>query len=254
MMNRSLPSRRVARRMRGIAAACALASVPLTLGLAPGAALAQAAPVAPPSGVLSLSAERSIDVQEDVVRITLFSEQESQDAATLTRALNKRADEALRQARSDDKVTVQTGAFTIYPSTNRDGKIAAWRGRTEIVLESRDFGAASRLAGQLSNTMQVDNVVFSLSPQARRDAETKLTSSAITAFRDQAQAAAQAFGYGGYTIREVRINQGAGGSPRPFMMMATPARADAKAAAPLPIEAGKSTVTVDVSGSIQMTR
>lgn len=253
-MSQSIPSRRVARRMRGIAAACALASVPLTLSLASGAALAQAALVAPPSAVLSLSAERSIDVQEDVVRITLFYEQESQDAATLTRALNKRADDALRQARSDSKVTVQTGAFTIYPSTNRDGKIAAWRGRTEIVLESRDFGAASRLAGQLSNTMQVDNVAFSLSPEARRDAETRLASSAIAAFRDQAQAAAQAFGYGGYTIREVHIHQGAGGSPRPFMMMATATRADAKAAAPLPIEAGQSTVTVDVSGSIQMTR
>jgi predicted secreted protein len=254
MTNQSIPSRHIARRVRGIVAACALASVPLTLSLASGAALAQAAPVVQPSGVLSLSVEQSIDVQEDVVRITLFYEQESQDAAALTRALNKRADDALRQARRDSNLTVQTGAFTIYPSTNRDGKIAAWRGRTEIVLESCDFGAASRLAGQLSNTMQVDNVAFSLSPQARRDAETKLTSGAIAAFRDQAQAAAQAFGYGGYTIREVRINRGAGGGPRPFMMMAAPAKAEAKATAPLPIEAGKRTVTVDVSGSIQMTR
>lgn len=241
--------------MRRAALALAVASVPLVvLALAPSTAAAQTATIAPPAGVLSLTAEQSAEVPEDVVRITLFYEQEGQDAASLTKVLNARAEEALRQARGDSKVTVQTGAFTIYPSTDRDGKISAWRGRTEIVLESRDFGAASRLAGQLSNTMQIGDVAFSLSPQARREAENKLTSRAIASFRDQAQAAAQAFGYSGYTVRDVRINRGGVIAPRPMMMrMAAPAAADARAAS-LPIEGGKSTVTIDVSGSVQMTR
>lgn len=253
MIHRSVSSLSLSQIIRGAAAAFVLASTPL-VALVPRTANAQAEHPAPPSGVLSLSAQQSIDVQEDVVRITLFYEQEGQNAASLTKTLNKRADDSLRQARGNSQVTVQTGAFTIYPSTNRDGKISAWRGRTEIVLESLDFSAASRLADQLSNTMQIGNVAFSLSPQARREAETRLMSAAIASFRDQAQAATQAFGYSGYTIRNVRINRG-GGSARPFMMRAASAVAHAKEeAAPLPIEAGKSTVTVEVSGSIQMTR
>ena len=116
-------------------------------------------------------------------------------------------------------------------------------------LESHDFAAASKLAGQLSSVMQVGNVSFSLSREAQRAAEQKLTGEAIASFRQQATSAAEAFGYSGYTIREVNVGHN-GVMPRPMMMMS--ARADAKAAAPVPLEGGTSTVTVNVSGSVQM--
>ncbi len=128
-------------------------------------------------------------------------------------------------------VTARSGAFSIYPSTDRDGRIAAWRGRTEVVQESRDFDAAASLAGQMASAMQVGNVAFSLSPQAQRAASQKLTAEAIASFRQQAASSAQAFGYGNYTIREVNIGQ-SGVSPRPVMMMSARAMgADAKAGA-----------------------
>jgi predicted secreted protein len=95
-------------------------------------------------------------------------------------------------------------------------------------------------------------VQFSLSPEAQRAAEQKLTGEAIASFRQQASAGAQAFGYSGYSIREVNIGHN-GVMPRPMMMMSARAMgADAKAAAPLPLEAGTSTVTVTVNGSVQM--
>jgi predicted secreted protein len=104
----------------------------------------------------------------------------------------------------------------------------------------------------MASNMQVGNVQFSLSPEAQRAAEQKLTGEAIASFRQQASAGAQAFGYSGYSIREVNIGHN-GVMPRPMMMMSARAMgADAKAAAPLPLEAGTSTVTVNVSGSVQM--
>jgi len=149
-------------------------------------------------------------------------------------------------------VTARTGSFSIYPTTDRDGRISAWRGRTEIVLESHDFAAASKLAGQMASIMQVGNVQFSLSPEAQRAAEQKLTGEAIKSFREQAASSAQAFGYSGYSIREVNVGHN-GVMPRPVMMMSARAMgADAKASAPVPIEGGTSTVTVNVSGSVQM--
>jgi predicted secreted protein len=237
--------------VRAIALAVALAT-PLALTLAPTAARAQAVIQPQPAGVLSLNAQASSEVPQDVVNITLFYEQEASDPASLTSALNQRADTALRQAKGVSGVTARTGSFSIYPSTDRDGRISAWRGRTEVVLESHDFAAASKLAGQMASNMQVGNVQFSLSPEAQRAAEQKLTGDAIASFRQQAGAAAQAFGYSGYSIREVNVGQN-GVGPRPVMMMAARAMgADAKAAAPLPLEAGTSTVTVTVSGSVQM--
>jgi predicted secreted protein len=207
---------------------------------------------AQPSGVLSLSAQASEDVPQDVVDITLFYEQEAKDAASLTSVLNERADKALRMAKGVENVTAHSGSFTVYPSTDRDGRISAWRGRTEVVLESKDFTAASKLAGKMSDSMQVGSVTFSLSPQAQR--EQKLSTQAIASFKQQAQSSAQAFGYSGYAIREVNIGR-SGSSPRPVMMMAARnMSADAKMAAPMALEAGTSTVTVNVSGSVQMNR
>jgi predicted secreted protein len=206
---------------------------------------------AQPSGVLSLNAQASAEVPQDVVDITLFYEQEASDPSSLTGTLNQHADQALQKAKGVSGVTARTGSFSIYPSTDRDGRISAWRGRTEIVLESHDFAAASKLAGNLSSVMQVGNVQFSLSPEAQREAEQKLTGQAIASFKQQASAAAQAFGYGSYTIREVNVGHN-GVSPRPVMMMSMRSDVAAKAAAPVPVEGGTSTVTVNVSGSVQM--
>jgi predicted secreted protein len=234
-----------------LAAALAVAA-PIALTLAPSAAFAQSDARYQPAGVLSLSAQASEEVPQDVVTITLFYEQEASDPASLTTTLNQRADAALQKARGVQGVTARSGQFSIFPSTDRDGRISAWRGRTEVVLESHDFAAASKLAGDISSIMQVSNVQFSLSPEAQRAAEQKLSGEAIASFREQATAAARAFGYGSYTIREVNVGH-AGVPPRPMMMMAARTMsADAKAAPPVPLEGGTSTVTVTVSGSVQM--
>jgi predicted secreted protein len=225
---------------------------PFALSLVPGSAHAQVNALSQPAGVLSLSAQASADVPQDVVTITLFYEQEASDPSSLTTTLNQRADSALQRAKGVSGVTAHSGQFTVFPSTDRDGRISAWRGRIEVVLESHDFAAASKLAGDMASIMQVGNVQFSLSPQAERAAAQKLTGEAIASFRDQAAAGARAFGYNGYSIREVSINH-SGIAPRPVMMMSARAMApEAKMAAPLSLEGGTSTVTVNVSGSVQM--
>ena len=79
-----------------------------------GAAMAQSAfaqsvvTQAQPSGVLSLAAQASEDVPQDVVDITLFYEQEAKDPASLTTVLNQRAEAALRQAKGVENVTLPT--------------------------------------------------------------------------------------------------------------------------------------------------
>jgi predicted secreted protein len=234
-------------------AAAAISSAALTMSANVAAQTVVTQPQ--PSGVLSLAAQASAEVPQDTVDITLFYEQQAADASSLTTTLNQRADAALRMAKGVDGVTARSGSFTVYPSTDRDGRISAWRGRTEVVLESHDFEAASKLAGKMSSSMQVGNVAFSLSPQAQRAAAQKLSSQAIESFRQQAQASTQAFGYSSYTIREVSVNHDGGSAPRPVMMMqARGMSADAKMAAPMAFEAGTSTVTVNVSGSVQMGR
>ena len=70
-------------------------------------------------------------------------------------------------------------------------------------------------------------------------------------FRSKAGEVAKSFGFGSYSLREVAVNANEQGyTPRP-RVMAMQAKAD-MAEAPIPVEAGKSTVLVNVSGSVQM--
>jgi len=206
--------------------------------------------------VLSLEAHASAEVPVDIIRIQMFYEEQGKDPGALADALNSRTSAALKTAKGQDVVKVKTGSFSITPSTDRDGKISGWRGRSELELESQDFTAASQLAGQLSGSgkMQVGGIQFSLSPQALQKAEAALTKQAIASFREQASSSAKAFGYSDATVREVNV--GAAGpmqSRMPYrMLMAAPAMAKVDAA--VPIEAGTTTVTVNVTGSVQMTR
>ncbi len=146
----------------------------------------------------------------------------------------------------------QSGGFTIHPNTDRNGRISTWRGRSEVILKSKDFAAVSKLAGELASQMQVQNIAFSLSRETRLAAEQKLADQAVAAFRDKAQATTKLFGYSGYTIREVSLNESGGVMPMP-RMYAAKAMSDS-AGAPIPVEGGKSQVTVSVNGSVQMVK
>ena len=63
---------------------------------------------------------------------------------------------------------------------------------------------------------------------------------------------ARSFGFASFTLREVSINANDQGPPPRPRTMAMSAKSDMAEAA-IPVEAGKSTVMVNVSGSVQMT-
>ena len=65
------------------------------------------------------------------------------------------------------------------------------------------------------------------------------------------RAGVSAFGFGGYALREVSINTNDQGPMPRMRAMAMSAKSE-MADAPVPVEAGKSTVLVSISGSVQM--
>ncbi|WP_454757310.1 SIMPL domain-containing protein [Cupriavidus campinensis] len=217
------------------------------------AAVASAQTLPPPAGVLSLSAEAVTEVPTDVVQLTLAAEQEGAEPSAISSALSARTQAVLAQAKRTSGVEAQSGGFTIHPSTDRNGRISTWRGRSEVILKSKDFAAVSKLAGELANQMQVQNVTFSLSREARQATEAKLAEQAVSAFRDKAQTSTKLFGYSNYTIREVSMNDSGGVVPPTPRMYAAKAMS-ADAGAPIPMEGGKAHVTVSVNGSVQMVK
>jgi predicted secreted protein len=219
-------------------------------------ALACAAQAAePPRERLSLSASASAEVTRDVLGVSFSTMRDGTEPAAVQAALKQALDAALAEARKVAKpgqVDVQTGGFSLYPRHDpKTGKLNGWLGSAELQVEGRDTAAIAQLTGRIT-TLSVARVGYSLSREAREKAEADITAQAIARYRAKAADYAKQFGYGSYVVGEVNIAGDEGSAQRPMMGLAR-MRADG-ADASLPTEAGKATVTVNVSGSVQLTK
>ena len=218
---------------------------------AAGTALAQnAAPV--PQNVLQLAASGTVEVQQDMLSMTLVTTRDAPDAAAVQTQLKAALDAALAEAKKNaqaGQLDVRTGNFSLSPRYSKDGKINGWQGSTELVLEGRDFPRITQTAGRIT-TLSVGNVGFGLSREQRAKTETEAQNIAIENFKQKAGELAKGFGFSGYTLREVSVNASDNG-PRP-RMMAMQAKASFSSDSAVPVEAGKTSVVVNVSGSVQL--
>lgn len=222
------------------------------LSAAAGMACAQTMPE--PSNVLQLSSSGTVEVTQDLLVMTLAATREGSDAAAVQTQLQQVLDAALTAAKRQaqpGQLDVRTGSFGIYPRNNKDGKVTGWQGRAELVLQGRDFDRITRTAAQI-NGMPVSQTGFALSREARAKVEGQAQSEAIANFQAKAQSLAQAFGFQRYTVREVSVNSNDMGYPAPRMAMM--AKGGMAEDAQIPVEAGKSQVVVNVSGSVQMVK
>ena len=206
-----------------------------------------------PQNVVQLSASGSVEVQQDLLSISLSTTREGADAGLVQTQLKTALDAALTEAKKaaqPGQLDVRTGNFSLYPRYGRDGKITAWQGTTELVLEGRDFARISATAGKIQ-TLTMGNVSFGLSREQRAKVEGEAQTQAIERFKAKATEIAKSFGFVGYTLREVAVNANDQGYVQRPRMMAMEAKAS-MADSPIPVEAGKSTVLVTVSGSVQL--
>jgi predicted secreted protein len=225
-----------------------------SLTLAAGSLWAQAIPLPVVQNVVQLSASGATDVAQDWLTISLNTTRQGPDAAIVQAQLKTALDAALAQARPQvqaGQLELRTGIFSLYPRYGSDSKINGWQGSTELVLEGRDFPRISALAGKLA-TLTLGNVSFSLSREQRQKVEAEVQAQAIERFKAKAADIARGFGFVAYSLREVTVSAADQGiSPVRPRVMALEARA-ATAESPVPVEAGKSSVTVTVSGSVQL--
>jgi len=201
---------------------------------------------------LQLSASGTVVVQQDLLSMTLSTTRDGPDPAAIQSQLKTALDAALAEARKSTQsgqLDVRTGNFNLSPRYTRDGKISGWAGYAELVLEGRDLPRIAQVAGRIT-TLTVGNVGFALSREQRAKVEVEAQTLAINAFKQKADELAKGFGFAGYTLREVSVNANSDEPVRP-RMMAAQAKSLASDAA-MPIEAGKTNVVVNVSGSVQL--
>lgn len=235
----------------GAALALACVSAVQAQTAAPAPAEAQTSTSTSRSPELNLQAGASTEVAQDTVRITLAVELEAADQSTAGKRLSAALDEVVKRAKDTKGVEVRSGGYNVWPNSSSKGKITNWRGQGQVILESKDFDAASDLAAKLGDKTAIANIQFLLSREAREAEERKLLTQAANAFRERALAAANAFGFSGYRIAKLDLS-GGGEVSMPRQMGAQMMMKDSAAAAGVPLEAGEVTVSVTVSGTIAL--
>jgi predicted secreted protein len=206
--------------------------------------------VAPPQGVLQLSASASVELPRDTLSVSFSATREGSDPAAVQSALKQALEAALVEARKiarPGQVEVQAGNLAVYPRYGK-GAITGWQGSADMRVEGRDMTAIAQLAGRIQ-TMTLARVSYLLSRDAREKVEADVSSQAIARYRAKAAEMAKAFGYGGYSIREVSVTSN---EPPPVMPMPRAAKMSVASEEALPIEPGTGTVSATVSGTVQM--
>lgn len=218
-----------------------------------GTAAAQAE-AQPTRNAVRFSSSATQEVTQDLLSITLQATREGSQAAEVQTALKQAMEAALAEARKSAQagMEVRTGAFSVQPRYNSSGRINGWQGFAQLILEGTDVARITQTTGRL-NQLNVINVSYGLSRALREQYESSLTSQAIARFKTRATQIAADFGLKGYTLGEVSVSStDPGFEPRPYLMKAMSARAEA-ADAPLPVEPGKGTLSVTVNGQVILT-
>lgn len=200
---------------------------------------------------VNLDARSSMEVDNDVMRASLFVEMEDTDSTRLADKVNRATNDAIRLAKGFTGVRSKTSGYTSYPVTDKN-KIVRWRSRSEISIEGEDFRLMAEAVGKLQAVMQLGAVDFSVSPATRAKAEDSLTQTAIAEFLRKAEMVAKGFKGSGFNVLEANVSaEGGYAPPRPMVMMK--AMSDSAPAAPS-MEGGTSRISIVVNGAILIPR
>ena len=191
--------------------------------------------------------ERSRPVENDRMQAVLSVTAEDDNAARLADQINRSMDTALKTAKTRSKVEVRTGSYRTYPVYNKE-KIQRWRATQELWLDSSDFAELGSLIGQLQERLQVTSINFSVSSARRAAVEDELITQALDAFKQRAELVRKQLAAKSYRIVDVSFNT-AGGQPVPMMRGLV---MEAASVAPPALEAGTSTLSVNVGGIIEL--
>lgn len=205
---------------------------------------------------LSLSAVGEAHARPDLATLSLGVETTRataggamrDNAAQMTRVIT-----ALKASGLADR-DLRTSNLSLNPQyvyePNQPSRLSGYQASNQVQATVRDLSKLGPVADAVvaAGANSVGQISFGLSDPLAAENSARLA--AVKALQDKAALYAQATGY--HIVRLVSLSEGAPYTPgpQPMGMMA----AQARVASPTPVEAGESTVRVDVTGLFELAR
>jgi predicted secreted protein len=190
------------------------------------------------------------DVANDTLVAVLTVQRDGGSARQLAAEVNQVMAWGLAKAKEAPSIKVQTLDYQTSPIYQKN-TVTGWRVSQSLRLEGRETAAVSDLVGVLQERLNLQQVGYEVSRERRKEVEDRLIGEAIAAF--QARAKRVAADLQRRTFRLVQMDVSTGPAPMPvYRQRAMPMAMAEVAAAPPAIEAGTQTVTVGVTGEIEL--
>jgi predicted secreted protein len=198
---------------------------------------------------INLSAQATIEVENDTLIATLYAQQEGGDLASLTNRVNQQISSALQLTKETDGIKVQTMGYQTSPVYQQQ-RLTGWRVKQSLRLESRQSQALSQLLSQLQASLALESISYAVSNKRQKEVEEQLIGDAIGEFQRRAQLVTRQLGRKTYRLVEMSINTQR--QPiRPMRMRAAMMAVESAVSAPS-LEAGSQSLAVTINGRIEL--
>jgi len=189
------------------------------------------------------------EVENDTLVVVMYSERSGQKPSTIADEVNRNIGWAVDLAKKNSAIKVQTLHYRQDPMyTNQS--ISGWKIRQSIRLESTEAASLSGLIGEMQGRLSVASLRYTVSPTRRNKVERRLIAEALNRFKSRGEQIQVELGRTGYRIVNIDVIT-SGQSPTPVRMRAAAMMEDSAVAAPS-IEPGVQSVSVQVSGTIEL--
>ena len=198
--------------------------------------------------ILNISATERKEVEQDLLVATLSFTKIDKDARTVQNEINKKMAEALKTAKAESALKVNTGSYQVYERTEPRTKERKWHGSQSITVKSKEAEVLLKTVGKLQDMGLTSNGLnYTLAPETAVEVQDSLMEAALKQLQERADRAAKALGKSTAELREINVS---GGNipyqPRHHGRAMMAMSADMEMAAPV-AEAGESTITLTVN-------
>ena len=214
------------------------------------AASAAAHDAAPTYDRVNFRVTASRDVDNDTLVAVMYNERSGQQPASMADDVNRTIAWAVDLAGKTSGIKVQTLQYRQDP-IYRNQTISGWKVRQSIRLESKDVKILSKLIGELQSRLSVASLRYTISAEVRRTVEDELITQALDRFGRRGKLISGELGRPDYRIVNIDIAT-SGGSPAPVRMRTVSAMAESSSVTAPTLEPGVQSVTVSVSGTIEL--
>ncbi len=197
---------------------------------------------------VNLQAQAEREIPNDQMIILIATEHEGSNTTGLTAKINSDMQWALEIINKYSAVESQSKNYQTYP-TYRKQVVIGWRASQQIEIKSENIAALTELVGKLQEKLQVKQMSFSPTTETRVRIENELIEEAMQAFLARVEIIKKNMPEKNHRIINLNINTG-GYRPPIVHAQRTMMNSMEMASAPS-VEAGKSKLTVTVSGSVQ---